>query len=131
MNVFKSVVACIDVIILFWGHSLSAETPTNSTNNTSVEFTQSANSIGMKFKLIPAGTLARGQSDKPYLVSVPQSFQLGIYEVTQKQYLQVIGRNPSRVIRVDNPVEMVVWGNAMELCTKLSALPKEKSAGNI
>lgn len=131
MNIFKSVVACLNVIILFWGHSLSAETPTNSTNRTSVEFSESANSIGMKFKLIPAGTLPMRQGDKPYLVTVPQTVQLGIYEVTQKQYLQVMERNPSRFIGVDNPVEMVAWGDAIEFCSKLSALPKEISPGNI
>lgn len=131
VNLFKSVVACISVVWSVCGHDLSAETPPKSTNQNAVELPELANSIGMKFKLIPAGTLAMGQGDKAYRVTISQPFQFGIYEVTQKQYLEVMGRNPSRFKGIDNPVEMVAWGDAVEFCKKLSELPKEKAAGNI
>ncbi len=123
-----------------------------------VEFT---NSIGMKFRLIPPGEFLMGSTpeqledalkqrgelppDKPGLLDVyksaapqhrvilTQPIYLGMHEVTQHQFEQVIGRNPSTfsatgrskgfVAGIDTqqfPVEMVSWNDATEFCAKLS-----------
>jgi formylglycine-generating enzyme required for sulfatase activity len=42
--------------------------------------------------------------------------------VTQEQYAQVIGSNPSHFKGKDNPVEMVSWNDAQTLCKKLREL---------
>src|SRR5262249_55500885 len=65
-----------------------------------------ANSIGMKLVLIPAGGFVMGSAksekgssahERPqHRVRVSQPFYLGQYEVTQEEYLQVMGRNPSQ-----------------------------------
>jgi len=56
---------------------------------------------------------------------------MGVHEVTQAQYEQVMGSNPSEFKGADHPVENVSWEDAMEFCRKLSALPAEKAAGNV
>ncbi|MEY4566185.1 MAG: hypothetical protein RLY14_1155 [Planctomycetota bacterium] len=72
------------------------------------------NSIGMTLRLVPKS-----------------SFYLGVYEVTQEQYQKVIGTNPSALQEPQNPVEQVSWEDAVNFCSKLSALPEEKAAGRI
>jgi formylglycine-generating enzyme required for sulfatase activity len=46
---------------------------------------------------------------------------MGIYDVTQEQYQQVMGNNPSQFKGAQNPVEMVSWDDAADFCKKLSA----------
>ena len=101
-----------------------------------MELPDSADSIGMKFKLIPAGTFtmgdASGQDDEtPHEVTLTQPFKMGVHEITQAQYEQVMGVNPSRFKGADNPVENVSWDDAVEFCRRLSELPAEKEAGNV
>jgi formylglycine-generating enzyme required for sulfatase activity len=60
-----------------------------------------------------------------------QPFQMAMHEITQRQFEQVMGSNPSRFKGADNPVEQVSWGDAVKFCDKLSNLPKEKSAGHV
>jgi formylglycine-generating enzyme required for sulfatase activity len=75
------------------------------------------NSIGMEFALIPAGEFLMGATDddedavadeKPrHQVSISKSFYLGRFEVTQEEYFQVIGHNPSQFQGDNHPVENV------------------------
>ena len=114
----------------------------NKTNGpTSVELPESTNSIGMEFKLIPAGTFimgdASGEDDEtPHEVTLTKPFKMGVHEVTQAQYEQVMGVNPSEFKGADYPVqdypvETVTWDDAVEFCRRLSELPAEKEAGNV
>ena len=96
-----------------------------------MELPESADSIGMEFKLIPAGTFTMGEGDKAHEVTLTQPFKMGIHEVTQAQYEQVMGVNASKYKGADNPVETVSWEDAVEFCRKLSELPAEKAAGNV
>ncbi|MFM7129761.1 MAG: formylglycine-generating enzyme family protein, partial [bacterium] len=106
------------------------------------------NSIGMKLKLIPAGTFIMGSpieedgaddDEEEHKVTLSKDYYLGIYEVTQGQYEQVMGNNPShfqkRVLKKRDssmyPVEQVSWNDAVEFCERLSSLPEEKKAGRV
>lgn len=100
------------------------------------------NSIGMKFKLIPAGTFKMGSDfAKPpeflthfesiHQVKLSRPLRIGMYEVTQDQYRRVMGENPSKNQGLQNPAERVSWNDAVEFCRKLSELPKEKTAGHV
>jgi len=100
------------------------------------ELIKQASSINLKFQLIPEGTFLMGSdyistSDiKPtHKVTLTKSFEIGVYEVTQKQYESVMGTNPSEFKGPDNPVERVSWEAAVEFCRKLSEMPTEKAAG--
>jgi len=63
----------------------------------------------------------RGRDDDEleHLVTI-SSFSIGKYEVTQKEYREVMGSNPS-FFKGDNlPVENMSWYDAIEYCNKLS-----------
>ena len=131
VNLFKTVVVCVAVVAIC-GCDRSQPTPPVATNSpTPVELPESTNSIGMKFKLIPAGTFIMGAVDHAHEVTLTEPFQMGVHEVTQAQYEQVTGSNPSKFKGADNPVEQVTWDQAVEFCRKLSELPAEKAAGNV
>jgi formylglycine-generating enzyme required for sulfatase activity len=106
----------------------------------------------MKLALIPAGTFLMGspagEADRSpdegpqHEVTISRPFYLGVYPVTQEQYEQVMGTNPSWFsprgggsdkVRTQNtrtsPVESVSWEDAAAFCRKLSELPEEKRRG--
>ena len=97
------------------------------------------NSVGMDLKLIPAGTFTMGDNSfaKPapaHQVTLTKDFYIGVYEVTQQQYEQIVGSNPSfpsHFKGANNPVEMVSWDDAVAFCAKLSSLPAEVAAGRV
>ena len=142
MNLFKCAVVCV-VVVVVCGCDRGQPTPPVASNPTSdptpvedMELPESANSIGMKFKLIPAGTFTMGDasglaSQTPHEVTLTKPFKMGVHEVTQAQYEQVMGVNPSEFKGGNNPVEMVSWEDAVEFCRRLSELPAEKEAGNV
>jgi len=113
------------------------------------EFT---NSIDVKLVRIPRGKFWMGAvlnesgaqpNEFPrHQVTITKDFYLGVYEVTQKQYQKVTGKNPSAFSKTgamanlvanmdtsDFPVENVSWDDAQEFCKKLNALTAEKGAG--
>jgi formylglycine-generating enzyme len=47
-------------------------------------------------------------------------FYIGKYDVTQKEWTEVMGRNPSKFKGDDRPVEMVSWYDAIEYCNRRS-----------
>jgi formylglycine-generating enzyme required for sulfatase activity len=47
-------------------------------------------------------------------------FYIGKYEVTQKEYEEVMKKNPSFFVNPDFPVENVSWFDAVEYCNNLS-----------
>jgi len=138
VNLSKSVAVCLVVVAIF-GCDRSqptppvapSPTPPVATNNTPVELPESADSIGMKFKLIAAGTFMMGEGDEAHEVTLTKPFKMGVHEVTQAQYEQVMGNNPSGFKGAHDPVERVTWIDAVEFCRRLSELPKEKLAGNL
>jgi formylglycine-generating enzyme required for sulfatase activity len=54
-------------------------------------------------------------------VTISKPFYIGVYLVTQEQYQQVMGKNPSKFKVPLNPVENITWDDAVEFCKKLSA----------
>jgi len=77
---------------------------------------------------INGGTFMMGSSaDEPernsgeiqHQVTV-NSFYMGRYEVTQKEYKEIMGTNPSSFKGDNLPVEYVSWYDAIEYCNKLS-----------
>jgi len=60
-------------------------------------------------------------SEKPaHEVTLTQPFYMGKFEVTQEQYQQVMGSNPSHFKGPDLPVERVSWDDAQDFCKKAS-----------
>jgi formylglycine-generating enzyme required for sulfatase activity len=53
-------------------------------------------------------------------VKLAKAFYIGRYEVTQEQYQQVMGENPSRFKGLDLPVDSFGWNDAQAFCKKAS-----------
>src|SRR6185369_9899487 len=63
-------------------------------------------------------------------VTISRGFWIGKYEVTQGEYLAVLGSNPSAFKGDTNrPVDSVSWFNATNYCSKLTQ--RERAAGRI
>jgi formylglycine-generating enzyme required for sulfatase activity len=105
---------------------------------------QVTNSIGMKLALVPAGAFTmgspateagRGHDETQHEVEITRPYYIGVFEVTQRQYHDVMGENPLyddkklRPKTADFPAVCVSWDDAMEFCKKLSERPAERKAG--
>jgi formylglycine-generating enzyme required for sulfatase activity/serine/threonine protein kinase len=123
------------------------------------------NSIGMTLRLIPPGdylvgataeetdaALAKVRGDgaweerlrssaPQHRVTLTKPYYIGVYEVTQKEFESVLGRNPSYLApkgqgaefvpgqdRSNAPVERLTWGDAVEFCNRLSEREKLTSS---
>ncbi len=92
------------------------------------EFQQNyfVNTIGMKFKLLRPGSFIMGsvegaEDEMPvHLVTISRPFYIGVYEVTQKLWKQIMGRNPSEFEDDRRPVENVSWNEVQKFIKKLS-----------
>ena len=145
VHLFKSAAVCVVVAICGCDQGQPAppvapdptpEPAFVAINVEDMELPESAESIGMEFKLIPAGTFIMGDARvnkdwTPHEVILTTSFKMGVHEVTQAQYEQVMGVNSSEFKGADNPVEKASWDDAVEFCRRLSDLPAEKAAGNV
>jgi len=60
-----------------------------------------------------------------HLVTLTQPFYMGKFPVTQEQYQQVIGNNPSHFKGKDHPVERVSRADAQKFCTALAGKTKQ------
>jgi formylglycine-generating enzyme required for sulfatase activity len=94
------------------------------------------NNVKMRLVLIPAGKFMMGspateagrssEEGPQHGVTISKPFYMGVFEVTQEQYEQVMGKNPSNVKGATNPVERVSWDEVVEFCRKLSARTGKK-----
>lgn len=88
------------------------------------------NSIGMEFMRIPSGSFLMGCGDFTEVcyddetprrrVSLSRPFYLGKYLVTQKEWTEVMGSNPSAFKGEKHPVDSVSWDDAQEFIVKLN-----------
>jgi formylglycine-generating enzyme required for sulfatase activity len=104
------------------------------------------NSIGMEFVLAPAGVFAMGSPSEEkgrrpcegpaHNVTLSRPFYVGINPVTQAQYQQLMGQNPSYFTRAlgggpNHPVEQVSWDDAVIFCQRLMELAGSPGHGHI
>lgn len=63
--------------------------------------------------------IGTGQDDTTFNLPAKvkiSSFLIGKHEVTQREWVAVMGGNPSYFVGLDKPVEMVSWYDAVEYC---------------
>jgi formylglycine-generating enzyme required for sulfatase activity len=91
------------------------------------------NSLGMRLIQVPAGIFDMGDpllaDARPHTVRITRPFFIGATEVTQREFQQLMGSNPSHFRSDGNPVDSVTWDEAREFCERLSQQAAEKNAG--
>jgi formylglycine-generating enzyme required for sulfatase activity len=109
-NVFMLAIVLGALLVGYWLIPPSFMSPTDYTN-----------SIGMKFMLISAGEFDMGSSSgEEHTVKIEKAYYLSKYEVTQKQWREVMGDNPSYFEGDNRPVETVSWDDVQEFIRKLN-----------
>lgn len=68
----------------------------------------------------PANEFLREKDETEHRVTL-NSFYMGKYPVTQREYSDLMGKNPSEFRNANAPVENVTWYDAVEFCNALSA----------
>ena len=64
---------------------------------------------------------------RPITKRIPgRDYEIGVYEVTQRQYQTVMGKNPSISKDPNYPVHNVSWSEAVEFCKKLTERERKK-----
>ncbi|MEE2685838.1 MAG: SUMF1/EgtB/PvdO family nonheme iron enzyme, partial [Planctomycetota bacterium] len=97
------------------------------------------NSIGMQLvEIISQGSRMMGtnepdgeafRDEKPsHSVNLLRRFKAGMHEVTQAQFAEIMGENPSTFTGDKLPVNNVSWHQAVEFCQKLSLRKEEFDA---
>ena len=75
---------------------------------------------------VEGGTFLQGNNDdydaKPIHSVTLSDFYIGKYEVTQKEWQTVMGKNPSRIKSPQKPVDKVSWNDCNEFIRRLNAL---------
>lgn len=126
--------------------------------NVAAQDTAFVNSIGIQFVLIKPGTMTVGKFQPTvgskdfdgtklsqqmvekseqmakadfmpgFEVKINKAFYMGKYEITQSQWLKIMGKNPSAFQHdssSNQPVENITWKDAQAFVKKLNALDKE------
>ena len=82
---------------------------------------------GMEFVFVPGGCFQMGSNDgssdeKPVHKVCLDGFWMGKYEVTQAQWENIMGENPSHFKGEDRPVETVSWNDAQAFLKNFRSL---------
>jgi len=78
----------------------------------------------------PTSEVLRGSDETQHTVTLTQGFYMGKYEVTQREYLALMGSNPSLFTGdLNRPVEYVYWSDATNYCGHLTQ--QERGAGRL
>ena len=82
-------------------------------------------SFSANLVFVEGGTFQMGSKDgesdeKPVHSVTVKSFSIAQYEVTQKEWVEIMGSNPSKFKGDTLPVENVSWFNAVEYCNRRS-----------
>jgi formylglycine-generating enzyme required for sulfatase activity len=91
-----------------------------------------SNGVNLEMVLIPAGTFMMGSpvfeagrngDETLHQVTISKPYYLGKYPVTQAQWQQVMGTNPSKFKSKGlRPVEYVSWDDTQAFCLKLKEI---------
>ncbi len=88
--------------------------------------------LALEMVLIPSGTFTMGfpeneqghnKTEEQRVVDIAKSFYMSKYEITQDQWMSIMGYNPSyNNENLSNPVETVTYGECIHFCKKLSKI---------
>jgi formylglycine-generating enzyme required for sulfatase activity len=119
--------------------------PTKKESSGKEEVIDLGKDVKLEMVLIPAGKFLMGGKKIPvdpfsnikveqppedelpqHEVTLTKSFYMGKYEVTQEQWVEIMGENPSRLKGRKLPVSDVSWEDCQEFIKKLNGITKGK-----
>jgi len=106
--------------------ALFSQQTVTDTSTPSTQTRQTANvTYPANMVLVEGGTFQMGSTngdsdERPVHTLTVKTFYMGKYEVTQKEWKEVMGNNPSEFKGDNLPVERVSWYDAIEYCNKRS-----------
>ncbi len=100
--------------------SITLKKGTSNLANGSYLRNGSTNLIFVKGGTFQMGSNNGNDNEKPVHSVTISDFYIGKYEVTQKEWKEIMGNNPSKWKDDDLPVERVSWYDAVEFCNKKS-----------
>ena len=112
------------------GSTLAQETQLSAAAALSLPV-EAVNTVGMRFRLVPAGTFLQGspegepnrwEGEAQHVSVIRRPFYMGKHEVTQAQWRAVMGTAPSHFRGDLRPVEEVSWYDCQHFVNALSAL---------
>ena len=126
---YNALLSCIQRYSELKAHDVEAQ----SLREKIEKLTTMTTSPGMVMRLIPSGKFYMGSHDSDefmrnnehpqHRVSITKPLYVGIYQVTQRLFIELMGYNPSTsMIHDGNPVDSVSWFSAAEFCNKLSEI---------
>ncbi|MDP2311529.1 MAG: bifunctional serine/threonine-protein kinase/formylglycine-generating enzyme family protein [Pseudomonadota bacterium] len=68
----------------------------------------------------PAAEAERWKDETPHPVELTRPLLVGIHEVNQALWTEVMGDNPSAHLSPERPVEGITWNEAVDFCNRLS-----------
>lgn len=118
--IFILIVLIVGIIIFFMSNK---KTPNNTVTKPQNITTADDGLIfiqGGTFEMgSPETELQRGEDETQHSVNL-DNFYISKYEVTQKEYEEIMGENPSNFKGEKLPVENVTWYDAINFCNRLS-----------
>lgn len=123
------------LVMLFAMSACSTDTQKNTSDGTSGNtdaFSNNSGSVNIEvpenFVLVKGGSFEMGSPDTEawrsddetqHMVTI-SDFYMSIYELTQKEYCEVTGENPSSFSGDDLPIENISWLDAVSYCNARS-----------
>jgi formylglycine-generating enzyme required for sulfatase activity len=83
----------------------------------------------LELAYVPSGKFFMGEAKFPAQIS--HGFYMGKYEVTQEQWVAVMGNNPAKFKDPDLPVEMVSWDDCKKFIAQLNDKLKDQLDGAV
>jgi len=109
------------------GQAKSEESVSEKESEGQAKSEESLKNTGEEFVFVKGGTFEMGgtfgdgvENEQPVHSVTVSSFYIGKYEVTQKEWKEIIGSNSSRFLGDNLPVEKVSWLDAVKFCNKKS-----------
>jgi len=92
-----------------------------------VNYTETTQNLNLAMVAVKGGTFQMGSNngnadEKPVHSVTLSNYYIGKYEVTQKQWKDVMGKNPSYFKGRNLPVEQVSWNDVQEFLRKLNQI---------
>jgi formylglycine-generating enzyme required for sulfatase activity len=90
------------------------------TSENEVKITENSQFVFVEGGTFQMGSTKGNDNEKPVHTVTVSSFNISKYQVTQKEWQEVMGNNPSKFKGENLPVESVSWYEAVDYCNKRS-----------